>query len=341
MESLPLSNLALIPPEADLLTAFAEFLAIDVGAGDAAKDTLITYQRQLQLFLKWCAAQPSATGDSAIGLHPAAVTPRDIKRYRRWLIEHRGVKPATIALKLSVVRRFYQAALERGLISVNPANGVKPPKEKRDTSARITYLEQGEIAQLLGAIPQDNSLRAARDYSLLAIMALEGTRTVEMHRADVGSLVKQGSHYGIRVEGKRNIRLVPLTPDLANVLLNYVELRQKLGEQLTPHSPLFIALGNRAGGKRLSRRGIRLIVDQYLIQVNLKQTPGRTLSTHSLRHTAGTLALRAGADLRQVQDLLGHADPRTTAIYAHIADRWENNPALKWSIEHPATTPAG
>jgi integrase/recombinase XerD len=55
---------------------------------------------------------------------------------------------------------------------------------------------------------------------------------------------------------------------------------------------------------------------------------GRTLSAHSLRHTAGTQALRAGADLRQVQDLLGHADPRTTSIYAHVGDRWEYNPAV-------------
>jgi integrase/recombinase XerD len=57
------------------------------------------------------------------------------------------------------------------------------------------------------------------------------------------------------------------------------------------------------------------------------------ISTHSLRHTAGTLALRSGAELRQVQDLLGHADPRTTAIYAHVADRWENNPALNVEID--------
>ena len=74
-------------------------------------------------------------------------------------------------------------------------------------------------------------------------------------------------------------------------------------------------------------------MDQYLTQADLKHTPGRIISAHSLRHTAGTLALHSGADLRQVQDLLGHADPRTTCIYAHIADRWENNPALKIGIE--------
>ena len=64
-----------------------------------------------------------------------------------------------------------------------------------------------------------------------------------------------------------------------------------------------------------------------LTATNLKHTPGRTLTAHSLRHTAGTLALRTGSDLRQVQDLLGHADPRTTSIYAHVRDKWEHNPA--------------
>ncbi len=78
-------------------------------------------------------------------------------------------------------------------------------------------------------------------------------------------------------------------------------------------------------------RSIRAIIDAYLKATNLKHTPGRTLSAHSLRHTAGTLALRTGSDLRQVQDLLGHADPRTTSIYAHVGERWEHNPGA--SIE--------
>ncbi|MEO1673692.1 MAG: tyrosine-type recombinase/integrase, partial [Cyanobacteria bacterium J06631_2] len=88
--------------------------------------------------------------------------------------------------------------------------------------------------------------------------------------------------------------------------------------------------------QRISRRGIRTIVDGYLKQAGLKHTPGRTISAHSLRHTAGTLALRSGADLRQVQDLLGHSDPRTTSIYTHVGDRWENNPALKLNIDIPS-----
>jgi site-specific recombinase XerD len=310
----------------NLLLVFAEFLDIDVSAGDASKDTLTTYTRQLQQFLSWCDRRQ---------LNPVAITKDDIKKYRRWMIEQKQYKPATIALKLAVVRRFYQAAVEKGLIPINPAAGVKPPREKFDPAAKITYLEQVEVETLLGVIPNDGSLKSARDKALLAIMALEGTRTVELHRADISSLVRQGQNLGIRVEGKRSIRVVPLTPDLAHLLVNYLHLRETQGEVLKPARPLFIAIGNNCQGNRISRRGIRLIVDRYLEQVSLKHTPGRTISAHSLRHTAGTLALRSGAELRQVQDLLGHRDPRTTCIYAHVADRWENNPALKLKLDIP------
>ena len=307
-----------------LLEVFADFLNIDVGAGAAAADTLNTYRRQIEQFIHWCDRHH---------LHPAKVTKDDIKRYRRWMVDTKQFKPATVALKLAVVRRFYQAAVDRELIPSNPANGVKPPREKRDPAARITYLEKSEVEQLLAAVPDDGSLKGARDKALLAIMTLEGPRTVELHRANVEDVVKQGVNWGIRVEGKRNIRIVPLTIELADILLTYLEIREEFGEQLKPSNPLFIALGNRAGGKRISRRGIRLIVDRYLQETALKHTQGRTISAHSLRHTAGTLALRSGAELRQVQDLLGHADPRTTCIYAHVGDRWENNPALRLGIK--------
>ncbi|MEL7038817.1 MAG: tyrosine-type recombinase/integrase [Cyanobacteria bacterium J06592_8] len=317
----PLNSLVTID---ELLEVFADFMEIDVGAGDAATDTLITYKRQLIQFLDWCDRNH---------LHPAEISKNDIKKYRRWMVDKKGFKPATIALKLSVVRRFYQAAIDHGLLTINPATGVKAPKEKRDPAEKVTYLEADEVEQLLTGIVDDGTLKAARDRVLLAILTLEGPRTVELHRANIGDIVRQGKNWGIRVEGKRNIRIVPLTPEIAEILNVYLERREEVEGPLNPSSPLFIAVGNRAGGKRISRRGIRLIVDGYLQDAKLKHTPGRTLSTHSLRHTAGTLALRSGAELRQVQDLLGHADPRTTCIYAHVGDRWENNPALKLGLK--------
>lgn len=307
-----------------LLEAFADFLSIDVGSGDAAPDTIYTYRCQVKQYLQWCAENQ---------LHPAAATLNDIKHYRRWLIEEKKLKPATISLKLSVVRRFYDAAIDKGLIKLNPAAVVKPPSEKSNFAEKITYLEKSEVEALLAAIPNDGSLKTARDQALLAIMVLEGIRSVEIHRANLGDLIQQEHNLGIRVEGKRNIRTIPLTPDLAKVLINYLTARTATGEILEPKSPLFIAVSHRSCGQRLSRRSIREIVDNYLKLTGLKHCAGRIITAHSLRHTAGTLAVRGGADLRQVQDLLGHKDLRTTAIYTHVAERWSHNPALKIGIK--------
>jgi site-specific recombinase XerD len=318
------SSLNSLVTVSSLLETWTEFLALDVAAGDAAQDTADTYRRQLRLFLSWCdCASPK--------INPTSATKEDIKRYRRFLVDDRKLKPATVALKLSVVRRFYDAAVEKGLILTNPALSIKPPREKRDAAEKVTYLEKSEVEKLLAAIKSDGSVKALRDKALLAIMALEGPRTVEMHRANIADLVQQGNNLGIRVEGKGSIRIVPLTPDIAIALMNYLEARKAI-EVLAPSSPLFVAVGYRALGRRISRRGIRKVVDGYLKEAGLKHSPGRTISTHSLRHTAGTLALRAGAELRQVQDLLGHKDPRTTSIYTHVAERWANNPALKLGI---------
>lgn len=302
-----------------LQTAFADFLRLDIASGDAAADTLNTYISQIKQYLNWCFAQ---------NLNPAQVSRTEIKEYRRFLVEEKAYKPSTISLKLTTVRRFYDAAIEQGFLTSNPALGVKPPRDKKDAAEKINYLEAHELKTLLHSLVGDDSLPAKRDHLLIAIMALEGTRTIEMHRANIGDLVQQGVNIGIRVEGKRNIRVVPLTPYLTDLLKDYLQIRKNQGEILQPERPLFIAVGNRAGGKRLSRVSIRRIVDRHLQALNLKHRLGRTISAHSLRHTAGTLALRNGADLRQVQDLLGHADPRTTSIYAHVNDRWQHNPAL-------------
>ncbi|MEN9567769.1 MAG: hypothetical protein RLZZ69_2965 [Cyanobacteriota bacterium] len=311
----------------NLLVVFAEFLDIDVSAGDASADTLKTYTRQLYQFLQWCDRRQ---------LNPVTIVKDDVKKYRHWMVKQQQYKPATIALKLAVVRRFYQAAVEKGLIAINPAAGVKPPREKFDPAEKITYLEAEEVEILFRTVPHDGSLKSTRDRLILGVMALEGTRTVELHRADIASVVRQGKNLGVRVEGKRSIRVVPLTPDLARLLVEYLHQREASKEVLKPTRPLFISTGNNSRGQRITRRGIRTIVDTYLKLADLKHTPGRTISAHSLRHTAGTLALRSGADLRQVQDLLGHSDPRTTSIYTHIGDRWENNPALKLNIDIPS-----
>ncbi len=316
------SSSALITPS-QLEIAFADFIKIDVADGNASSDTVRTYEHQVRQYLLWC---------HGFKINPASASRREIKQYRHWMVEIRQYQPATIALKLTAVRRFYDAAIEHGLLTLNPALGIKPPRDKKDLAEKITYLEAEEARTFLDAIPDDRSLKSLRDQAMVYMMTLQGTRTIEMHRANIGDLVQQGPNVGVRVEGKSNIRIVPLTPEIAGYLLAYLQKRQEVEGSLTPNKPLFISTSHHNRYGRLSRKCIRDVVNGYLLQEDLKYKPGRTLSAHSLRHTAGTLALRAGADLRQVQDLLGHADPRMTAIYAHIGDRWKNNPALKLNL---------
>ncbi|MGK7934703.1 MAG: tyrosine-type recombinase/integrase [Xenococcaceae cyanobacterium] len=307
----------------EFLDSFAQFLNVDVAAGAASDDTLKNYACQTKKYFEWC---------EQFGITPIKATREEIKQYRRWLIEQK-YQPATIAFKLIVVRRLYSAAVEKGLIPFNPALGVSPPKECRDPAERITYLEQSEVPFFLDAVSTDLSVASLRDRFLLATMVLQGCRTVEMHRLSFKDIIRRGSNVGLRVKGKRSKRIVPLITDLVKVLELYINARRDTGKELLmADTPLLISVASNCYGHRLSRRTIQKIVDKYLTTCNLKHTEGRTLSAHSLRHTAGTLALRTGSDLRQVQDLLGHADPRTTAIYAHVGDRWENNPALNFGV---------
>ena len=165
-------------------------------------------------------------------------------------------------------------------------------------------------------------------------MALQGCRSIEMHCANWGDLCQfEGEHY-LRLDGKNSIRTTMLRSDLAEEIVLYRQARKIMKEKFNPASPFFISLSNRRYGQRLSRSGISHVVDGYLKKCNLKHTDlERSLSPHSLRHTAGTLALRNGSDLREVQDFLGHNDPKTTAVYTHVLSSQENNPASKIKID--------
>lgn len=322
-----LKQKALTLPTVEVMKqCFDSYLEIEVANGNAASDTIKTYQRRINQYLSWCSAR---------GLSPARIDNQDILVYRRYLIEKRKLKSKTIALTLVVVRAFYHACQKQGLVKENPVIGVNPPRAKVDAVELITFLTTEQLQHLLSVMKNDNSLKSLRDRTLISLMALEGLRTVELTRANIGNIRgKKGTRCSLVVEGKGKIRTVPLRWDLAELMWRYLEARSVTGEKLTKESSLFISLSNRFSGRRLSRRGIRYIVDGYLVDAELKEIDlSLSRSCHSLRHTAGTLGLSGGASLRQVQELLGHSDPKTTAIYAHVLERHENNPALGIDVE--------
>jgi site-specific recombinase XerD len=315
------------PSEMD--AAFADFLRVDVASGDASEDTIRNYRSEVELWVAWCIDQ---------GFDPGTVTVMHVKRYRQALIEN-NYNPITVKWKLSIVRRFYDAARNSGLRPDNPVAGVKAPRVRQATED-FKYLCDEELAKLFAAIPSPEQargpekVRRLRNLLMVSMMALQALRTVEVHRANLDDLLEKGEHLTLLVRGKTRDRIIYLRPDTAKRMREYLSVRveatpDKLG------TPLFTSVGYHGGEVRLSRRTIRTHTDKYLRLAGLKR-PG--ISNHALRHTAATLGYLHTGDLRAVQEFLGHADPRMTSRYAHVVDMAKRNPALFIPVKlRPAT----
>ena len=326
-----LATVSTLPTVKAMVDCFERYLNLTIADGNASIDTIKTYRHRTSRFISWCRERE---------LYPALITKQDILEYRKHLVNNEKTSP-TIRLSLISIKHFYTACLADKLVKDNPALGVKAPREKREVSSTIKYLTQEELQQVFDSVAPTYKIRGdktaqiqvLRDRILLACMALQGCRSVEMYRANLGDISQSyGQHY-FKLDGKNSIRTAILRPDLAQEFVEYRQVRAQSGEKVNADRPLFISLSNRRYGQRLSRSGIGHVVDSYLEKCNLKHTDlKRSLSPHSLRHTAGTLALRNGSDLREVQDFLGHSDPKTTAIYTHVLNSQENNPAAKIDI---------
>ena len=295
---------------ADVLDAFASFLRLNVAQGDASPETVRSYHTHAGQFVAWC-------GDH--GLDPAMANESDLEYYRAHLVAE-GYERGTIGVKLSVVRRFYQAATWRGLRPDNPAAGLKAPKERGTRADQVKYLPLAGFRELMGA-PDKKTVKGRRDRAILALLGYHGLRVSE-----VASLEVDGLHMGdpawVTVTGKGNkTRQVYLTTKTKKTLETWLAVRPAGGG----HRRVFVALDNRSGGQPLSGRSIRYMVDGHLEALGLKEDG---VSCHSLRHSFATWSLAGGAKLESIQDTLGHSSVETTQVYAKIVDRLRENPTL-------------
>lgn len=326
------ATVSTLPTVKAMVDCFEKYLNLTIADGHASNDTVKTYRNRVHQFLCWCRERE---------LYPALVIKQNIQEYRKHLVDGEKTSP-TIRLSLLAIKHFYTACLAQKLVKDNPVIGVKAPRERREVGSTINYLSLEELQQIFNSVAPTYKIRGdktvqvqvLRDRILLGCMALQGCRSIEMYRAKLGDVSEfYGQHY-LKLDGKNSIRTVVLRPDLAQEIVQYRQARKLNQEKLTSESPLFISLSNRRYNQRLSRSGIGHIVDSYLSKCGLKYSDlERNLSPHSLRHTAGTLSLQNGSSLREVQDFLGHSDPKTTAVYTHVLSSQENNPASKIEID--------
>jgi len=280
---------------------------------DTTPRTKETYRKALRVFYIWITDKGYA--------RPQRENILEYKAYlqNKTILAHTGeiktLSPLTVTAYLTALRRFF-AFLEAEKIYPNIAKDIKGLKKPKGFLKEI--LTKDEAKRLLEGIKGDG-LNALRDYAMTNLMLRTGLRTIEVSRVLIGDIGRESGEAVLRIWGKgRDTKddFVLLTAETYEPILDYLQAREetKLSE------PLFISHSNRNKKEALTTRSIRRIIEARLKAVGLKTSK---ITAHSLRHTAGTIALMGGADLLAVKEMLRHSSINTTLIYMHNLNRVE------------------
>jgi integrase/recombinase XerC len=276
----------------------------------ASPHTVRAYLRDLQEFFEHVrAARAKRPQDST----PLGVTSLDVGACRAYLAGLHGRNDAvTIARKLSSLRTFFRLMVRRKVIASSPVQSLRGPKRAQRLPA---FLGKEEAGRLLDT-PEIASAAEARDQALFELLYGAGLRISEACNLDLGDVMRDGAGALVTVrQGKgRKDRVVPVGGKAWAALERYLAVRPAL---LSPGSPVAKVAGHPIF---VGRRGRRLDPRQTRRQLAGRElrTGVRPLSPHSLRHSFATHLLGEGADLRSIQEMLGHASLRTTQRYAQV-----------------------
>jgi tyrosine recombinase XerC len=249
--------------------------------------TILNYRTDLEEFAAFLGDQP--------------LTQVDYPALRRFLaqLRTRSLKPRTVSRKLSALRSFFKYLQRHKMIAGNPAALLVTPKLDKPLPH---FLTEEDTVKLLDA-PTDGKVNTLRDKAILETLYSTGIRVSELVGLDEGHVDAIGNIVRVRGKGKKE-RLAPIGEKALEAIQNYLEARPQ-------HSP---ALFLNKNGSRLTGRGVRGIINKYILKASLQ---GK-VSPHMFRHSFATHLLNRGADLRSVQELLGHANLSTTQIYTHL-----------------------
>jgi site-specific recombinase XerD len=242
---------------------------------------------------------------------------QDIIAYKNYMKE-KNLSACTISTYLSIIRNFYNF-LQSEMFCFNVCENIKLNITHVNRKDSLTI---DQAKNLLKHINTFSTQEGIRNKALIMLLITTGLRTIEIERANIKDIQQSGSQKLLYIQGKGRKgkdEFVVINNTVFKALNDYLDTRQPINKE----DPLFISLSDRNKGGRLTTRSIRRIVKSIFKSVGLDSDK---LTAHSLRHTAVTLVLKAGATIQQAQAMARHKNINTTMIYAHNIDRLVNAP---------------
>lgn len=263
----------------------------------AAANTLCSYLRDVRQFSQWMEGE---------GLPLTQATQEEIRHYAAYLGKH-GKSDATIVRSVAALKSFYGFLLSIHAVPANPAKGFTPTRIERKLPAILTNKE----VDLFLDQPDPSEDKGCRDKAMLEVLYATGIRVSELIALNIQDVNLPLGF--IRCIGKRKERIVPLYRGAVRALEDYiVQVRPQLLE-----APQQQALFVNMNGDRMSRQGFWKIVKHYQEKAGIS----KDITPHTLRHSFAAHLLENGADLKSIQEMLGHADISSTQIYTHIVNQ--------------------
>ena len=280
---------------ADYVAEYGAYLAEEK---HASQNTISSYLRDVNQFAEYLREYQNCDLKRA--------KPEMVQNYMSWM-QGRGKSAASITRFLASVKSFYSYLVSRGVIKSNPTKGVTAQRAERKYPEILTSKE----VELFLDQPQCVDAKGYRDHAMLELLYATGIRVSELISLNLDDLNLAAGF--IRCESKGKERIIPLYHTAVKALQDYVrDVRPQLISDVDERA-LFVNMN----GERMSRQGFWKIIKHYQEKAGIE----KDITPHTLRHSFAVHLLENGADLRSIQEMLGHADISSTQIYTHVVKR--------------------
>lgn len=267
---------------------FIRYLEIE---RNASKHTIINYSIDLNSLKDFAGETP--------------VEKIDYVMLRRYLVilKEKNLSKVSVARKIASIRSFFKFLCREGIVKTNPATSLSTPKRDKYLPK---FLDETDVVKLIES-PEGEGEAASRDRAILETLYSTGIRVSELVGLNINNIDQIGGVVKVYGKGKKE-RIVPIGERALQAIRQY--LRKRRYKESDEDKALLL---NKSGG-RITDRSIRRIINKHIVKTSIKEK----ISPHTLRHSFATHLLNHGADLRSVQELLGHANLSTTQIYTHV-----------------------